>query len=196
VSTRRRRIARITIVTAALALAGQGAAAASEPPPANAPAGGIGFMGARLGMGLDQWKALAYPGHDPSQVAAACANGQGGTAPGTVVCTYAQRAGGVTLPLSFPLTKTWLVRDPTYDFVDGRLGKIAFHTSIDAFDDLSARFEARYGPASQIQRDDVTTRSGLDLPRVRKTWRLPGGSIEIIDPATPPTQLAVQFTGR
>lgn len=194
--SRRRRAAGISVVAVGVILAGQGAAAASEAPPANAPAGGIGFMGARLGMGLDQWKALAYPGRDPGQVEAACVNGQAGTAPGTVVCTYAQRAGGVTLPLSFPLTKTWLVRDPTYDFVDGRLGKIAFHTSIDAFDDLSARFEAKYGPASQIQRDDVKTRSGLDLPRVRKTWRLPSGSIEIVDPATPPTQLAVQFTGR
>jgi hypothetical protein len=187
---------RLLIAAATMTLAGHGAAMAGEALPTSAPMGDIGFMGAQLGMGLDAWKALAYPGRDPGQVAAACVSGQAGTAPGTVVCTYAERAGGVALPLSLPLTKTWLVRDPTYDFVDGRLGGITFHTSIDAFDDLSARFEAKYGPASQIQRDDVKTCSGLDLPRVRKIWRLSGGSIEIVDPTTPPTQLAVQFTGR
>jgi hypothetical protein len=88
------------------------------------------------------------------------------------------------------------VRDPKYDFVGGRLSRVEFRTSIDAFNDLTARFEARYGPANQTLRDDVETRSGLDLPRVRKIWRLPSGTVEIIDPATPPTQLDVQFTGR
>jgi hypothetical protein len=165
-------------------------------------------MGARLGMGLAEWKALAYPGRNPAQVQTLCSDDSTGTAGGhlgagapgqgaqTVVCTYTSRLGSVTLPLSFPLTNIYLVREPKYDFVGGRLSRVEFRTSIDAFNDLTARFEARYGPASQTLRDDVTTRDGFDLPRVRKIWRLPSGSVEIIDPSTPPTQLAVQFSGR
>jgi hypothetical protein len=50
--------------------------------------------------------------------------------------------------------------------------------------------------ATQTLRDDVTTKGGFDLPRVRKIWRLPNGSVEIIDPTTPPIQLSVQLSGR
>jgi hypothetical protein len=196
--------------TLVIAIAAAGAAQASQATPADAPAGVVGFMGARLGMGLDDWKALAYPGRNPAQVQAQCADEpaaattiKGGrhaaAAPASVaprlVCTYTSRLGGVALPLSIPLAGSFLVRQPQYDFVGGRLSKIEFHTSIDAFNDLTARFTSRYGPAGQTLRDDVTLSDGLDLPRVRKIWRLPGGSVEIIDPSARPTQLAVQFAG-
>ena len=200
----RTRLFNIAIVLGAAGLAAATGAMASQALQDGAMAGGavangsqtgnIGFMGAQLGMGLDAWKALAYPGHGPNEVVAACAAGPA-SAPGGVVCTYAQRAGSFDLPLSIPLSGTWLVRDPRYDFVGGRLSRIEFRTSIDAFNDLTARFEAKYGPATQTLNDDVTTRDGRDLPRVRKIWRLPAGSIEIVDPTTPPTQLAVRFVG-
>ena len=196
-------------IAIAVTLAAAGAARADQATPADARAGGVGFMGARLGMGLADWKALAYPGRSPAQVQAACANqappaaaeaerhaAVSGPAPAApaLVCTYTSRLGGVVLPLTIPLAGRFLVRQPQYDFTGGRLSKIEFHTSIDAFNDLTARFEGRYGPASQTLRDDVTLSDGLDLPRVRKIWRLPGGSVEIIDPSARPTQLAVQFT--
>ncbi|HZC16182.1 MAG TPA: hypothetical protein VE309_05430 [Caulobacteraceae bacterium] len=199
----RTRLFNIAVALGAAGLAATGAMA-NQPPQNDAPAGGatanggqsddIGFMGARLGMGLDAWKALAYPGRNPAEVATACAAGPVST-PGVVVCTYAQRAGSLDLPLSIPLSGTWLVRSPRYDFVGGRLSRIEFRTSIDAFNDLTARFEAKYGPATQTLNDNLTTRDGLNLPRVRKIWRLPAGSIEIVDPTTPPTQLAVRFVG-
>ncbi|HEX4196509.1 MAG TPA: hypothetical protein VHZ26_03620 [Caulobacteraceae bacterium] len=199
----RTRLFKIAVALGAAALASASRAAASQAPQGDATAGAamadpsqagdIGFMGARLGMGLAAWKALAYPGRNPGDVAAACAAGRASA--GGLVCTYAQRAGGLSLPLSIPLSGSWLVRDPQYDFVGGRLSRIEFHTSIDAFNALTARFEARYGPASQTLHDDVTTRGGLDLPRVRMIWRLPAGSIEIVDPTTPPNQLAVRFAG-
>jgi hypothetical protein len=204
----RTRLSKIAVALGAAAFACATGAVASQAPQAGASADGatagampngaqigdIGFMGARLGMGLAAWKAMAYPGRNPGDVSAACTAGRA-LSPGGVVCTYAQRAGGLSLPLSIPLSGSWLVRDPQYAFVGDRLSKIDFRTSIDAFNALTARFEARYGPASQTLRDDVTTRSGIDLPRVRMIWRLPTGSIEIIDPTTPPTQLAVRFVG-
>jgi hypothetical protein len=181
-----------------------GPAAANQPvPPAQA--GDIEFMGVRLGTGLAEWKALAFPGRDSDQVAATCSSAPARTSKGgpstaqaqpTVVCGYVAKSGSVDLPPSLPLTGNFLVRDPKYEFVGGRLSSIAFHTSIDAFNDLTTRFEARYGPASQTLYDDVKTRGGYDIPRVRKIWRLAGGSIEITDPTNPPTQLEVQFTGR
>ncbi|HEY3888130.1 MAG TPA: hypothetical protein VGL73_06110 [Caulobacteraceae bacterium] len=199
---------RILVLAIGVTLAGAGVAAANQATPADAQTSAVGFMGARLGMGLAEWKALTYPGRNPAQVRTLCSEdsiGTAGSRPGpgasaqsgnAVVCTYANRLGKVTLPLSFPLTNAYLVREPKYVFVGGRLARVGFRTSIDAFNDLTARFEARYGPATQTLHDDVTTRSGLDLPRVRKIWRLASGSVEIIDPSTPPTQLAVQFTGR
>jgi hypothetical protein len=199
---------RTFVIAIAGALVAAGAAQADQATPANAQAGVVGFMGAQLGMGLADWKALAYPGRNPAQVQAQCAHeaaiattpkrGRHAAAPApaapTLVCTYTSRLGGVDL-LSIPLADNFLVRQPQYDFTGGRLSKIEFRTSIDAFNDLTARFEARYGPASQTLRDDVTLSDGLDLPRVRKIWRLPGGSVEIVDPSARPTQLAVQFTG-
>jgi len=202
---------RTLVIAIAVALAATGAAQASQATPADAHASGVGFMGARLGMGLAGWKALAYPGRNPAQVQTRCANeappaaptkgrrrvvaGASGSAAAILVCTYTSRLGGVALPLSIPLAESFLVRQPQYDFTSGRLSKIEFRTSIDAFNDLTSRFESRYGPASQTLRDDVTLSDGLDLPRVRKIWRRPGGSVEIIDPSARPTQLAVQFTG-
>lgn len=51
---------------------------------------------------------------------------------------------------------------------------------------------AIYGPASRTLRGDVTTRSGLNRPPVRRTWPLPTGSI---DPTTSAAQFAVRFVG-
>jgi hypothetical protein len=115
-----RRTMRTIFIAIAMALAGASTAAASQATPENTQTSVVEFMGARLGMGLAEWKALAHPGRNPDQVQTLCSNDSSGTvggrlgvgAPGqagqTVVCTYTSRLGSISLPLSIPLTKTTL----------------------------------------------------------------------------------------
>jgi hypothetical protein len=156
-------------------------------------------------MTVEQWKSLPYPGPSSERATARCSydpveappgdpQGESAKQPTAVeVCTYVAPEAADE---AFPLMKTFLARNPRYYFVGGRLSKIEFHTSIDAFNDVMALLETRYGPASQTVRDDLKMTSGFDLPRVRKIWRQANGSIHLIDPSSTPTQLAVQFTAR
>jgi hypothetical protein len=185
-----------------------GQRARSTPALASKAAHGIEFKGARLGMTIGEWKALAYPGRAPPRLTKACSNdaqrladsGLSVDAPepsaDLVVCTYITRYGSKVLPQSFPLTKAYFVRDPKYYFLNGRLTKVEFRTSVDAFDDVMATLKKSYGPATQTERDDFKSRVGLDLPRVQIVWRLSNGFVEITDPSSPPNQLEVEIATR
>jgi hypothetical protein len=170
---------------------------AAEPPPAPAT---LQLKGAELGMTLDAWRALPFPGTPSPRVAASCSTDGAAkvgaprtavsTKPSVTVCTYASRYGDITLPQPFPLTSRSLARDPRYSFTEGRLTTIEFDTSIDAFNDLVALFISRYGPEQRTIRDQIGPHH---WPRVRKIWRLPAASILLTDPAARPGQLSVQF---
>lgn len=147
------------------------------------PTGPLQLEGARLGMALSDWKALSSPAEAGAR--AACA-----PAASTLVCGYAAPNEEVSLPL----VKSYRMRRPRYYFVAGTLSKIEFHTSIDAFNDVMAMLEAKYGPASQTLRNSVDVGDNIYWPRVKKIWRLPGGTIELTDPASPASQIAVQFS--
>jgi hypothetical protein len=167
--------------------------------------GDLFFGGARLGMSLSQWQALPRPRGSTAGVSAACGNDSAPIrgskaslsastpAPREVVCSYASRLGRYVVAQDFPLTKTYLARDPTFTFVSGRLAKIEFGSSIDAFDDLVAAFETKFGRASQTIRDQIKTPYGPTLPRVQKIWRLPDGVVRITDPSTRLDQLLVDI---
>jgi hypothetical protein len=173
---------------------------------AAAPTPDMAFKGARIGMTLDQWRSAPYPGTGGDHPASVCSPGggagfgsaarQSSTASPAVICAYVDRVGDETLPQSFALTKTYLARRPTYDFVAGRLETIEFHASIDAFDDVMAMFDETYGPATETVRDLVRDAFGGDRPRVQKIWRLPAGDIRVTDPSSRPDELSVQISGR
>jgi hypothetical protein len=168
--------------------------------------GDLHFGSARLGMSLAQWKASALPGPPAAGLQTTCSNEAEPAVPvgvkisasrseaGALVCSYVTRLGPNVLPQYFPLTKTYLARSPTFTFVSGKLYKIEFRSSIDAFDDLVAIFEGKFGPAGETIRDQVRTSYGQPLPRVQKIWRLSGGLVRITDPSARPDQLVVDFT--
>lgn len=156
-----------------------GAAQGAAAPQSNGP---LQFDSARLGMGLSDWKGLPAPGDAGATTACSAAGA-------SVVCGYVAPDEEVSLPL----VKTYRVRRPQYTFVSGTLSKIEFHTSIDAFNDVMAMLEAKYGPATQVLRDSVDVGDGIHWPRVRELWRLGSGTIELTDPAKPASQLAVAF---
>jgi hypothetical protein len=172
-----------------------------------AASGSLEFNGARLGMSLSEWKLMPRAEGSPADVTATCSDeavpdsasrvkfSTSAPAPPLVVCSYAARLGGYMLSEDLPLTKTYFARNPKYYFLSGRLAKIEFRSSINAFGDLVAVFEAKFGQESQTIRDQIRTPFGLKLPRVQKIWRLPDGLVRIVDPSASLDQLVVDFTG-
>jgi hypothetical protein len=133
----------------------------SAPPPADL----LGVNGAQLGMTLEAWKALPYKAGPTSHMTTSCmaspepAGGvqrvQTSQRSNLFVCSYVTRYGQTVLQQSFPLTAAFLARSPSYAFVDGRLSRIEFHTSVNAFISLDALLTARFGAPVQTVRDTL-----------------------------------------
>ncbi len=175
----------------------------SKPAPVQSPE----FNGAVLGMTLDQWKALPNPSGAGEPAIAACSAagdpasprrvaGSSVTSAPTVVCAYVERDRDETRPLWIPISKHYFARGPRYWFVGGRLSRIEFQSSIDAFNDVMAAMKSKYGPATTGRLDTIKSRDGLDLDRVQEVWRLSGGTIRMTDPSPRPDELTVRMSRR
>jgi hypothetical protein len=185
-----------------LSLLGAGAASA-------APAGGgaFAFTGAHLGMSLANWRALRFPGVPQGRAKPACSSDAGVSrvallAPtpaehksGALVCGYVARYGDVVLPEGIRPAKG---REPVqvrYVFVNSRLADIRYRAPGSAFDRVTARLKAAYGPPRAIVRDEVRTEIGR-LQRVRMSWATPAGSAVLTDPDDPRLEVAVELSGQ
>lgn len=162
-----------------------GAAAKAEP---------LAFLGARLGMPLEDWRALKPPLLSASGLEPRCEASVAAPGSGQMVCTYATQYGAMVLPTTVRLADGMAIQDPTYVFRDGRLATIRYHAPIDSFHRLNARFKARFGPPGEVIRDQVTTQGGR-RHRVTERWVTPAGTIELVDPVKPATELEVRLSG-
>ena len=143
----------------------------APPPPEAAPVVRYGFEHAQLGESLATWRA---------------------TASRDVAC---QRAGRVTTcsgPL-VPLGGGYVARNLTYRFVDGKLARISFRTSVDAFNWVRHRLDTRFGDPARVARNDILADS-LDFPHVRDTWRDGRSTIVLDDPTRDMATLKVTYT--
>ena len=131
------------------------------PPPAPVR---YGFRKAEIGMDLASWRASA-----PQRQSAPCA----ASSPGVLVCRTPDQ----------PLGGDYRVRELSSTFVGGRLAKVSFSTSIDAFPFATAELKRAFGPPADIRRDRVRLQNGLDLPHVLMTWRNGRSTIRLSDPA-------------
>lgn len=175
-----------------------------RPSPATPAADPLDVNGARLGMILQAWEALPYNSGPTSHVTTSCTaqsrpqpgfqRVRASDRPGALVCSYVARYGETVLQQAFPLTASFLAREPSYLFLDGRLSGIEFRTSVNAFNHLDALFTARFGPPIQTLRDMLTTGYGLSIPRVRREWRTARADIWIIDPSARLDQLIVRYS--
>jgi len=188
-----------TVIVLGLIAAG----AASAAPASGGP---FAFTGAHLGMSLQSWRAMAFPGrHDP-RATPACSSDPGLSAEaelaptpaqrraGALVCGYVARFGRYTLPQGIrpgPGRAPVMVR---YVFLNGRLSQIRYRASRDAFDKVTARLKAAYGPPRAVLRDEMKTEIG-DIDRVHMTWTSPSGSTVLTDPADAHLDLAVVLSG-
>jgi hypothetical protein len=163
------------------------------------------FKGAELGMSLADWKAAPFPARISSPVAAVCSNDPQGAAAGLkvtaaqarfgeIVCTYVSAGTGSPDWQVIPITDQFMADHVIYGFRAGRLTSITYQTSADAFDNVVARIKAQIGPSSQVQRDRMPTRWGVDLQRVKMFWRTPAASAQLVDPSTRPDKLSVTLS--
>lgn len=172
-----------------------------------APAGGgaFAFTGARLGMTLESWRALPFPGQPDPHVQAVCSGDPGaGQIPairptaaerrsGARICSYALRYGPDLLPQGLRPAAGRQPAPVSYVFTGGRLSRIRYIASRDAFDLVTQRLKASYGPPRAVLRDTVQTEIGK-LDRVHMSWTAPAGTAVLTDPADAKLDLAVELS--
>ena len=146
--------------------------AAAAPIPA--PPSRYGFAEAWLGETLAEWRASR-----PVRAKAPCAAAPGDHA--VLVCR------GVDVDLG----GGYAARELSYAFVDGRLARISFRTSIDGFDHVTAALKKDFSTPSQIVRDSL---GATGRPHVSMTWRNGRSTIVLSDPLPDFTYLSVRFT--
>jgi hypothetical protein len=134
-----------------------------------------GLAGAALGEPASIWRSTA------SGRAAACAPGPARDR--ILVCHGADIAIG----------GGFMARDPTYTFVDGRLAKIVFRSSIDGFSYAMASLKHRFGAPKTIVRDRIIVADGLDRAHVAVTWRNGRSTIMLSDPTVDAAHLQVNM---
>lgn len=110
-----------------------------------------------------------------------------------VTCAYVRRYGHYALPVTARLSNGLLATHLRYTFEDGRLHRIDYQVSVNAYDRLMAELHTRLGPADQVHRDVVRTGHGV-LPRVSQTWRTSNGMVQVIDPVPPFAKLEVRLS--
>ncbi len=138
-----------------------------------APALRYGFADAWLGETLAEWRASR-----PARANAACGTGGG---PAVLVCRGAEAdlGGG------------YAARELSYVFVDGRLARISFRTSIDGFAYVTAALKKDFSAPSQVVRD---SQGPAGRPHVSMTWRNGRSTIVLSDPVADAVHLSVRFT--
>lgn len=178
-------------------------AATAAPPPATATAADpLPLKGARLGLSLQDWRALSWPGGDnrghadctpPTRAAPLSKAATGAPAPAVLVCRHIHRYGDYSFTDSLPLAGKYRARDPAFVFVDGRLAEVRFHAAVDAFSLVTSRLDKAYGRPVSIERSTWRRGKAPAAPRVRETWRTDAGSVVLTDPSSDPNALAVEF---
>jgi len=161
-----------------------------------------GPPGIHFGMSIDDWKALPIPGERPGMVQPVCSDDQAAAnylgvktapAPGQpVVCGYANRIGSVFLSDNISVLGGYPASALRYRFPASQLAEIDCAAPDNAFTAAHARFDQLYGPSKKLLRDTVRTEVGV-RPRVRETWSIPGGTVTMIDPAQPASDLLLQY---
>jgi len=167
-----------------MAVAPASVAAATADPP-------LAFVGVPLGTSEAAWRALKPPGPIPAHARRLCSDDPAGAAaglkpdgPGAVVCGAVDDYGKIAVPVAFTWQGKYPLEQLRFVFVGGRLSEIRAQLPADAFDDVMARLDRVYGPATHEVRDDLRTKIGR-IPRVTETWVRAAGRIDLVDPAVP-----------
>lgn len=151
---------------------------AVPPPPAIqelAPPAAFGFENALLGETVADWRAAAGP---------------------RVSCPSVTRRSGAMTCTAPPvaLGGRQLAHDITYEFIGGRLARIHFLTSIDAYDRVRARLDGRFGAPRDIVRDNIQIDQSIETPHLKAYWRNGRSTILLNDPEGDGRSLSVTYS--
>lgn len=171
--------------------------------PSTPAAGPLSFLGAYVGMPREAWAALPPLGGRAAEVQCAASPTASRRDPAMAsnpastsddeTCAYVRRYGHYALPVTVRLSNGLQATHLRYTFEDGRLQRIGYQLSVDAYDRLMSELHTRLGAADQVQRDAVRTDHGA-LPRVSQTWRISTGLVQVIDPVPPYSTLQVRLS--
>ena len=150
---------------------------AAPPPAVQSSPRRYGFGGSELGESLDVWRTAA-----PGRRANGCAG-----APGTTGLTICRGA-------DVPLGGGYFARALTYTFAHGRLVRIAFRSSIDAFTFVTANLKRHFSLPDRVVHDTVKVPNLGARAHVQMRWRNGRSTIELSDPGDSPVQLRVSLT--
>jgi len=154
----------------ASSFASSGAASSSAAAPI------YGFADAQMGEGIDAWRAAK-----PTRAALDCPALP--HRPDTRICRGADVALG----------GGYFARQVDYTFVGGRLARISFRSSIDAFDNVTAALKGRFKAPDKIVRDMIKDNWNARY-HVAMQWKNGRSTITLSDPLPNTTQLEVRFT--
>ncbi|HUZ13667.1 MAG TPA: hypothetical protein VMU93_12550 [Caulobacteraceae bacterium] len=158
--------------------------------------------GASLGMSAEAWKQLPPPASAGATATPACwTNPRAVRIPGyplsaadrrsgVAICAWVDRFGHDVLPHSIRLEGPFRASDLRFVFVRDRLARVEFRTSVDAYSDVTALLDQRYGRPVLTTRGRVRSEVG-PLRRVRRVWRTPSGEVVLTDPSADRVDLSV-----
>lgn len=195
---------------------------AAKPAPKAVPAVWYDFKGAKLGMTMDEWKAVepplstsassAYTARDEGPDRIWCSTDRfpdGKEITGTFFLSDAEKALGVvackyaklwtitktytSLRSSYVKVGEYISDDVGYKFLDGKLYEINITGSKNLLGDIMDGLTAKFGePTSKV--DDTTqNKAGATFPHMERSWLNPVASIHLETPYTKIDNLNVTF---
>ncbi len=196
------------------------AAPAAKPAAKAAPAVYYDFKGARLGMTLDEWKAVTPPlstsaasfgGKDDGPERIWCSNDKmpdgkeitgefylsdAEQALGVVACKYARLTGSGSyhfLTSSYVKIGEYISNDVDYKFLDGKLYEINITGSDNLLSDIMDGLTSKFGQPTTSVNDTTQNKAGATFPHTEKTWLNPVASIHLETPYTKINNLNVTY---
>jgi hypothetical protein len=174
------------------------------------------FKRARLGMSLEEWRALPVPAQDPPSFSM-IKNGPvrpicGTDAPdayqfsaygaersaGVLVCGYAyQETIGSSSPswdaATIPIGKEHGTNEVRYKFLDGRLFEISVGGSTYLLSDIVDGLTAKWGQPDRTINDTTQNKAGATFPHTEQYWENPAATIHLESPYTRIDNLNVTY---
>ncbi len=139
------------------------------------PAATFGFQNALLGQSFADWRRGA-------ERAGSCQPVKGALS--ATICAAPP----------MPLGGRQIAHDITYEFVGGRLARIRFLTSIDAYNRVRARLDGRFGPPANIVRDAIRIDQSFETPHLKAYWRNGRSTILLNDPERDGRSISVTYS--
>lgn len=193
--------------------------ASAPPKKAAAPPVYYDFKGAKLGMTIDEWKAVPFPGDlqdnkifslkgESIPVVQPVCQGDTGSDKLLLFRSSAETAAGVVLckygyPRSIGTYQTWSsaflnvagfgAQDVDFKFLEGRLYEINITLHSNALPHVLDGLVAKFGQPTSVINDTTQNRMGATFPHTVKSWINPVASIRLESPYSKIDDLNVRY---